>query len=126
VLICVGGALLGESAVTPVVSIVSHGCVDRIVVVNDCMFVFGTTSNVHVISPDRRRGFGERGSTWMVTVPRHVPTRNDVGPDGPVGVASRQQPASAHTATSAVVDTGSLLMPSLLPGSQPRATRIRR
>ena len=31
VLICVGGLLPGESAVDPVVSIVSHGCVERIV-----------------------------------------------------------------------------------------------
>jgi hypothetical protein len=51
VLIWVGGPLPGESAVDPVVSIVSHGCVDRIVARRDCMFVWGTTSNVHVMSP---------------------------------------------------------------------------
>jgi hypothetical protein len=42
VLICVGGVLPGESAVDPVVSIVSHGCVERIVARKDCMFVWGT------------------------------------------------------------------------------------
>lgn len=41
----------GESAVEPVVSIVSHGCVERIVARKDCMFVWGTTSKVHVMSP---------------------------------------------------------------------------
>ena len=59
-----GGALLGENAVEPVVSIVSHGCDDRIVARSDCMFVCGTTSNVHVMSPlVGGGGFGERGST---------------------------------------------------------------
>jgi hypothetical protein len=80
VLTCVGGALLGESAVIPVVSIVSYGCVDRIVAVNDCMLVFGTASNVQVVSQEvGGGGFGEPGSTWMVKVPRHVRTRNAVG-----------------------------------------------
>jgi hypothetical protein len=41
VLICVGGLLPGERAVDPVVSIVSHGCVERIVARKDCMFVWG-------------------------------------------------------------------------------------
>ena len=30
---------------------ISHGCVERIVARKDCMFVWGTTSNVHVMSP---------------------------------------------------------------------------
>jgi len=64
VLICVGGLFPGDNAVDPVVSIVSHGCVDRIVARNDCMFVCGTTSNVHVISPlDGAGGFGSPGFT---------------------------------------------------------------
>jgi hypothetical protein len=47
---------------------VSHGCDERIVARNDCIFVCATTSNVHVISPlVGGGGFGERGSTWMVT-----------------------------------------------------------
>jgi hypothetical protein len=35
----VGGELPGDSAVVPVVCIVNHGCVDRIVARSDCMFV---------------------------------------------------------------------------------------
>src|SRR5258705_3090045 len=79
VLICAGGELPGDSAVVPVVSIVSHRCVERMVARNDCMFVCGTASNVHVISPVvGKGGFGSRGLTWMVTVPRQVPARNEV------------------------------------------------
>src|SRR5215218_4061579 len=64
VLICVGGLLPGERAVDPVVSIVSHGCVERIVARNDCMFVCGTTSKVHVMSPlVGAGGFGSPGLT---------------------------------------------------------------
>jgi hypothetical protein len=64
VLIWVGGLFPGDRAVEPVVSIVSHGCVDRIVARNDCMFVCGTTSNVHVMSPlDGGGGFGSPGLT---------------------------------------------------------------
>ena len=64
VLIWVGGALLGDNAVEPVVSIVSQGCDERIVARSDCMFVCGTTSNVQVMSPVvAGGGLGERGST---------------------------------------------------------------
>ena len=57
-----GGLLPGERAVDPVVSIVSHGCVDRIVAISDCMFVCGTTSKVHVMSPlIGAGGFGSPG-----------------------------------------------------------------
>src|SRR4029453_15018305 len=87
-----GGGVAGDSAVEPVVSIVSHGCVDRIVARSDCMFVCGTTSKVQVSSPPcGGGGFGSPGFTWIVTAPRHVPVKNDVGPDGPVGVLSRPQ-----------------------------------
>jgi len=51
VLICVGGELPGDSDVDPVVSIVSHGCDERIVARSDCMFVCGTTSKVQVTVP---------------------------------------------------------------------------
>jgi hypothetical protein len=51
VLICGGGLLPGERAVAPVVSIVSHGCMEWIVARSDCRFVCGTTSNVQVMSP---------------------------------------------------------------------------
>jgi hypothetical protein len=61
---CVGGRFPGDSAVDPVVSIVSHGCVERIVARSDCMFVCGTTSNVQVMSPlIGAGGFGSPGLT---------------------------------------------------------------
>jgi hypothetical protein len=64
VLISEGGLLPGERAVDPVVSIVSHGCVDRIVARSDRMFVCGTTSKVHVMSPlIGAGGFGSPGLT---------------------------------------------------------------
>jgi hypothetical protein len=64
VLIPVGGLFEGESAVEPVVSIVSQGCVERTVARNDCMFVCGITSNVHVMSPLEGGGaFGSPGLT---------------------------------------------------------------
>jgi hypothetical protein len=50
--------------VEPVVSIVNHGCADRIVARSDCRFVCGTTSNVQVMSPfDGGGGFGSPGFT---------------------------------------------------------------
>jgi hypothetical protein len=64
VLISVGGLFPGESAVDPAVSIVSQGCVDRIVARSDCMFVCGTTSNVHVMSP--LIGAGGVGSPGLI------------------------------------------------------------
>jgi hypothetical protein len=64
VLICVGGVLPGDSAVDPVVSILSHGCIEWIVARSDCWFVSGTTSNVQVISPVfGTGGFGSRSRT---------------------------------------------------------------
>jgi hypothetical protein len=117
VLICVGGVLPGDSAVDPVVSIVSHGWVDRTVARSDCMFVCGTTSNIDVISPlVGGGGFGSPGLTWIVTVPRQVPVRNDVCPDGPVGVDSRPQLASAEATRIAIACFAGLVIPALLPG----------
>ena len=43
--------LFGEIAVVAVVVIGSHACSERMVLLNDCRFVFGITSNVHVIGP---------------------------------------------------------------------------
>jgi hypothetical protein len=62
--IFVGGLFPGDSAVEPVVSIVSNGCVDRIVASSDCMFVCGTTSNVYVMSP--LVGGGALGSPRLI------------------------------------------------------------
>jgi hypothetical protein len=77
------------------------------------MFVCGTTSNVHVISPVDGGGFAVAGLTWMVTVPRHVPARNDVEPDGPVGVDSRPQD-TARSANNATAARPGLVIPPLL------------
>jgi hypothetical protein len=64
VLICVGGVFPGDRAVEPVVSMVNHGWVERIVARNDCRFVCGTTSNVQVMSPlDGGGAFGSPGFT---------------------------------------------------------------
>src|SRR5262245_37957835 len=106
---------------------VSHGCVDRIVARSDCMFVCGTTSKVHVISPVvGGGGFGSQGFTWIVTVPRHVPVKNDVGPDGPVGVLSRPQLASAPATRIAIACFADLVIPSLLPGAWLPTAMVRR
>jgi hypothetical protein len=48
--------------------------------------VCGTTWKVHVIVPlDGGGASGSPGFTWIVTFPCHVPTRNDVGVEGPIG-----------------------------------------
>src|SRR4051812_21546261 len=64
----------------------SHEFSERIVALNVCRLVCGTTSNVHVVAPTVAGcgPFGP-GATWIVTVPCHVPARNDCDPDGPVG-----------------------------------------
>ena len=46
----------------------------------------------------------------MVTVPRQVPLRNDVWPDGPVGVLSRPQPASVAATRNASTYFARLVM----------------
>ena len=76
-------------AVVAVVVIGSQGCSERIVLLNDCRFVFGITSNIHVIGPlVGGAAPGACGLTWIVTVPRQVPERDDVS-EGDVGRASR-------------------------------------
>jgi len=40
----------------------------------------------------------EKLPSLIVTVPRHVPVRNDIGPEGPVAVPSRPQLESAAAA----------------------------
>src|SRR4029453_615721 len=57
------------------------------------------------------------GFTWIVTVPRHVPVKKDVGPDGPVGVGSRPQLTSAEATRIAIACFADLVIPSLLPGA---------
>jgi hypothetical protein len=65
-------------AVVPVIVIGSHGFSDRTVARNVCMFVCGTSSNVHVVAPLVGAGaLGSTGLGWIVMVPRHVPDKND-------------------------------------------------
>ena len=79
--------LRGVSAVVAVVVIVSQACSERTVVRNDCRFVCGTTSNVHCTGPLLGgSALGSPGLTSIVTVPRHVPVRNDVDAEGVVGL----------------------------------------
>src|SRR5690606_23610371 len=100
----------------PIVSIVSHGCIDRIVARSDCMLVCGTTSNVHVMAPlEGGAVFGSPGWYCMVTVPCEVPVRNEAWPDGAVGVASRPQLASAESTRIAIVCFAGLVIRSLPP-----------
>ena len=50
------------------------------------------SANVHVMSPvDGGGEFGSPGLIWIVTVPRHVPVRKEVGPEGALGVAARRE-----------------------------------
>src|SRR5947207_2208044 len=59
--------------------------------------------------------------TPIVTVPRHVPVRNDVGPDGPVGVASRPQlehVAPTRIAIARFVGSGHAVAPPEPPAEE--------
>src|SRR6266540_1568434 len=88
-----GGVLEGVIALVTVALMGSHACCERIVVRNVCRFVSGTTSKVHVVDPEV-----VGPSRSMVSVPVHVPARNDGG-DGPVVV---DPPSHAtHMATAA-------------------------
>src|SRR5262245_61166223 len=90
------------------------------------MFVCGTTSNVQVMSPvDGGGALGSPGLTWIVTVPRQVPVRNEVGPDGAVGVLSRPQLESATRGKTAIANFAALVMRSLLPEPPAEETRLR-
>jgi hypothetical protein len=60
VLICEGGLLLGESAVDPVVSVVSQGWVERIVERNDCRLRHDL-KGPHVANPLAPGEFGSPG-----------------------------------------------------------------
>ena len=51
VLICEGAVLPGVKAVAAVVSMTSHACCERMVVVNVWRFVWGTTLKVQVVGP---------------------------------------------------------------------------
>src|SRR5690349_24080547 len=84
-------------ALVTVAVIDSHGFWERIVTLNVCRFVPSTGANVHVAAPDVLGS----PSRSMVSVPVHVPVRNDCAADGDVGsgippphVAARQDAAN--------------------------------
>src|SRR6267378_5053933 len=110
---CVGGVFVGTSAVEATVVIGSHRWADWTVARNVCRFVWGTTSNVHVVaavvagSPPASPGF-----TSIVTVPCQVPARNDGVPDGSEGL--RPQAAEHSTASTHTGDHARRVIPRLL------------
>src|SRR5215467_4501853 len=68
-------------ALVTVAIVVSQGFWERIVTLNVCRFVPSTGANVHVAAPDVLAS----PSRSIVSVPVHVPVRNDCAPDGEVG-----------------------------------------
>jgi hypothetical protein len=79
------------SALVTVAVIVSHECWDRMVVRNVWRFVSATTSKVHATDPE----VVGSPSRSMVSVPVHVPARNDCGGDGVVGAEPPSHPQTA-------------------------------
>src|SRR5919201_360240 len=60
----------------------------------------------------------------MVTVPRQLPLRNEVWPDGPVRVLSRPQPASVTATRNASTYFARPVMRLLLPEPLRLRTRV--
>src|SRR5581483_8573320 len=90
-------------ALVTVAVIDNHGFCERIVTLNVCRFVPSTGASVHVTAPDVLGS----PSRSIVSVPVHVPVRNDCAADGDVGtgvppshVAARQD--ATNTAESRV------------------------
>src|SRR3954468_17880866 len=88
-----GGWLDGVMALVTVAVIDNHGFCERIVTLKVCRFVPSTGANVHVAAPDVLGS----PSRSIISVPVHVPVRNDCAADGDVGtgvppphVAARQ------------------------------------
>src|SRR6266550_7562688 len=76
-----GGWFEGVMALVTLAVVVNQGFCERIVTVNVCRFVPSTGTNTHVAAPDVLGS----PSRSMVSVPVHVPVRNDCCPDGEVG-----------------------------------------
>src|SRR3954465_14645490 len=92
-----GGWFDGVMALVTVAVVVNQGFCERIVTVNVCRFVPSTGANVHVAAPDVLGS----PSRSIVSVPVHVPVRNDCAADGDVGtgvppphVAARHEAAN--------------------------------
>src|SRR6476646_5139405 len=76
-----GGWFDGVMALVTLAVVVNQGFCERIVTVNVCRFVPSTGANAHVAAPDVLGS----PSRSIVSVPVHVPVRNDCCPDGEVG-----------------------------------------
>ena len=83
-----GGVLDGVIALVTVVVIGSHACCDWIVTLNVCWFVPATVANVHVIGAD----VVASPSRSIVTVPVHLPARNESDAVGAEGAVPPPQP----------------------------------
>src|SRR3954452_23942380 len=80
-----GGWFDGVMALVTVAVIDNHGFCDRIVTLKVCRVVPSTGTNVHVAAPDVLGS----PSRSIVSVPVHVPARNDCAADGDVGTGVR-------------------------------------
>jgi hypothetical protein len=96
VLIRAGGVFPGVIWLRTTAVIGRNGCCDWMRTLNDCRFVLGITSKVHVVAAD----VVGSPSRSMVSVPVQMPSRNDRGADGELGVASRPQPVIAKRDTT--------------------------
>src|SRR4051812_35288208 len=81
--------------------VVNQGFCERIVTVNVCRFVPSTGANTHVAAPEVLGS----PSRSMVSVPVHVPVRNDCCPDGDVGTGVPPPHAAAKHDTVNRSDT---------------------
>src|SRR5262245_54999128 len=92
-----GGWFDGVMALVTVAVVVNHGFCERIVTLNVCRFVPSTGANVHVTAP----AVLGSPSRSIVSVPVHVPVRNDWAPDGDVGTGvPPPQLATKHEAAN--------------------------
>src|SRR3954447_24401921 len=76
-----GGWFDGVMALVTLAVVVNQGFCERIVTVKVCRFVPSTGANVHVAAPEVLGS----PSRSIVSVPVHVPARNDCCADGEVG-----------------------------------------
>src|SRR3954463_12903365 len=118
-----GGWFDGVMALVTVAVIDSHGFWERIVTLNVCRFVPSTGANVHVAAPEVLGS----PSRSIVSVPVHVPVRNDCAADGDVGtgvppphVAARQQAVNRSESRECAVIRALLRWCGSPPGIQAR------
>src|SRR5690242_5451431 len=99
-------------ALVTVAVVVNHGFCERIVTLNVCRFVPSTGTNVHVAAPEVLGS----SSRSIVSVPVHVPVRNDCCPDGELGTGVPPPHVTARTeATNTSDSRACAFMRALLP-----------